>query len=747
MQRMSLRFRLLAISLLGMLATAIVLVGLVLFQRGQLSSVIGSELVTLQQAETGKIAHDVYLMCRSMNDQLQLQVDANLKVAKHVVEQHGGIRLAGGSVPWTATSQAAGGATTSVSLPRMNAGGTWLGQVRDKTVAAPVVDEVTGMVGGACTIFQRMNDAGDMLRVCTNVAKSDGTRAIGTYIPTSQADGTANPVIASVLAGNTFQGRAYVVDSWYITCYDPIKDAAGRVIGMLFVGVKQDSMGSLRQGIQDIVIGKTGYVYVLGSKDDQRGKYVISQDGKRDGEVVWDSKDADGKQYIQAIVAKALATKDGQPDFVTYNWQNPDDPHARSKVAAVTYFEPWDWVIGAGAYSDDWQDMRGRVTNGLMLWLTMGAAAIVVLVFGLLAWAQSTRITGPLQQAVGFAQAVAGGDLTRRLESRQTDEVGQMVVALNQLGDGLRGIVQRVSAASDALASSSEELAAGADETGKAIQQVSMTIQEVARGAQTTMSSVDGAQENVGQTAKAIEGVSRDIEDVAAYATQAAAQGNEGKKSADDAVAIINRAAGTVQNTTQVVQSLGDKTKQIGEFIGIITGIADQTNLLALNAAIEAARAGDAGRGFAVVAEEVRKLAEESNGAAGNITKLVRAIEGEMNTALTAMTRSNEEVTSGARTVGQASQMLSEIVKGVDALNGRVQGISAAAEEINASTSEVVQAMQSVAAVAEESAAATEEVSSAAEEQTASMEEISASAATLARLAQDLQGLIAQFKL
>jgi methyl-accepting chemotaxis protein len=192
--------------------------------------------------------------------------------------------------------------------------------------------------------------------------------------------------------------------------------------------------------------------------------------------------------------------------------------------------------------------------------------------------------------------------------------------------------------------------------------------------------------------------------------------------------------------------SLGEKTKQIAEFISIITGIADQTNLLALNAAIEAARAGDAGRGFAVVAEEVRKLAEESNGAAGNITKLVRSIEDEMRTALAAMEKSNEEVTSGAKTVGQASSMLSEIVKGVDALTERVQGISAAAEQINASTGEVVHSMQSVAAVAEENAAASEEVSSATEEQMASMEEIGASAGALARLAQDLQAVISKFK-
>ena len=88
-----------------------------------------------------------------------------------------------------------------------------------------MVDKVKELVGGTCTIFQRMNAEGDMLRVATNVEKLDGTRAIGTYIPHTNPDGRANPVIAAVLRGETFTGRAYVVNAWYVTAYQPIWDA------------------------------------------------------------------------------------------------------------------------------------------------------------------------------------------------------------------------------------------------------------------------------------------------------------------------------------------------------------------------------------------------------------------------------------------------------------------------------------------------------------------------------------------
>jgi methyl-accepting chemotaxis protein len=127
-----------------------------------------------------------------------------------------------------------------------------------------VVDDVKELVGGTATIFQRMNRQGNILRVATNVEKLDNTRAIGTYIPAVNPDGIPNPVVSTVMQGKTYRGIAYVVNAWYITAYEPIFDGQGEIVGVLYVGVKQENVESLRQAILKTQVGETGYVYAFG---------------------------------------------------------------------------------------------------------------------------------------------------------------------------------------------------------------------------------------------------------------------------------------------------------------------------------------------------------------------------------------------------------------------------------------------------------------------------------------------------
>lgn len=140
-------------------------------------------------------------------------------------------------IDWKATNQL-DKETKEVKLPKMLVGGAWVGQNDDASQPSPVVDGIAAKAGvPLVTLFQRINDAGDMLRIATTVKKKDGKRAIGTYIPAVEPDGAKNPVLEKVLAGNDFYGRALVVDKWCITGYSPLTDASGKIVGVIFVGV------------------------------------------------------------------------------------------------------------------------------------------------------------------------------------------------------------------------------------------------------------------------------------------------------------------------------------------------------------------------------------------------------------------------------------------------------------------------------------------------------------------------------
>src|SRR5208283_1061338 len=136
----------------------------------------------------------------------------------------------------------------------------------------------------------------------TSVPASDGNRAVGTFLPVLNPDGQKNPVLATVLQGKRFVGRAFVVNQWYSAAYEPLTDHAGSIFGMLYVGVSEKTaFDSIRTAIINTKVGKTGYVYVLHAKGAERGHYVVSKDGARDGENLWEARDANGNAFIQRI--------------------------------------------------------------------------------------------------------------------------------------------------------------------------------------------------------------------------------------------------------------------------------------------------------------------------------------------------------------------------------------------------------------------------------------------------------------
>lgn len=423
----------------GVLVTVLALVAVIVWQSNQYNTLAQDEFGQLVNTDLGHITEGVYNMVVAQDELVQQMVNNNLEVARQELYTAGPVSLSENEIQWTGTNQFTG-ENVQLQLPAMMIGDNWLGKNTNISIKTLVVDDVQDLVGGTSTIFQRINEQGDMLRVATNVLNTDGTRAIGTFIPAMMPDGSSNPVVAEVLTGGTYRGNAYVVNAWYDTAYEPIRDQTGRIIGMLYVGVKQQNVESLRQAILRTKVGQTGYVYVLGSSGNDLGRYIISQNGERDGENVWEEQDSDGNLVIQSIINKALTLKPGETATMRYLWQNPGDPAPRWKIARIAYYEPWHWVIGASTYEDELDTYRTILQEGQSRMITISSVigfAIAVFI-SILAILIARTITTPVVHLVSVAAQISAGDLNATAKVEQQDEIGVLAGAFNNMTSKLR---------------------------------------------------------------------------------------------------------------------------------------------------------------------------------------------------------------------------------------------------------------------------------------------------------------------
>ena len=190
---MRFRTKVVGLCVLGVVATGVIVVSMTALQKGSLRQQTMDEMNRLAQNECSKLATSVYLMLQVHNETLTNKLTSNLRVAKDLLAAAGGASTSQETVDWQATNQLTK-QQQQVTLPKLMVGTEWLGKNNDPKVKSPLVDRTTELVGDTCTVFQRMNDAGDMLRVATNVIGADGKRAVGTYIPATNPDGTPNPV-------------------------------------------------------------------------------------------------------------------------------------------------------------------------------------------------------------------------------------------------------------------------------------------------------------------------------------------------------------------------------------------------------------------------------------------------------------------------------------------------------------------------------------------------------------------------
>lgn len=482
-----------------------------------------------------------------------------------------------------------------------------------------------------------------------------------------------------------------------------------------------------------IDVGENGYMFIY----DQEGALIAHP--TVEGKNLWDTKSPDGVYLAREFIAQA----NNGGGFTFYQWALPNNPEETPAKIAYSELDPyWGWVVCSGSYMFDYNKEADGIFN-----IVLYALIIFVLIGLIVTILFANYISNPIMKIAKQTKLVAEGDLTiEPLAIKRNDEIGRLAQDFNTMTSNLQNTILIVNENALHVASSAEQLMASSEQASQATEHIVTTIQEISSGAD---EQVRHATDNAMMIAKMSEGIntitenSQLVTSSALAATEKSSAGSQIIQSATNQMASIGE---TVHELAGVVEGLGKRSQEIGEFTQVITEIANQTNLLALNAAIEAARAGEQGRGFAVVSTEVRKLAEQSAESAEKISQLISMIRKETDQAVTTMQNATKEVKNGIHIVSMAGETFNDIEHSVHEVAKQSKEVSAVTKEIAEGTFEIVRTTDSVANVAEQAAASTQTVSAATEEQLASMEEISASAATLAEMSEQLRLTIQKFK-
>lgn len=458
----------------------------------------------------------------------------------------------------------------------------------------------------------------------------------------------------------------------------------------------------------------SGYFFVY----DQHGKTIaFPPDRSKEGESLWDVSDPNGVHVVRELIARA---NDGG-GWVEYMWPKPGASEPMPKLSYGQFIPGTRLMLGTGVYTDDVEAdvaatraMIQEEERGLfiLLGLVLSGYGLLLVVPATLFTIRGT-IVRPLRRLRSFVETLGGGDLSVSASEGdlgRRDEIGELVRGTEAMACQMREMISGVAGASHEVASTATELSASSEQIARAM---------------------SGQQERFSEIARTVEEMGRAVTDVAEQTASCASRAEETGQVAEtggervqktvEGMARIQRQVGA---SSEAVQQLGDRGRQIGDVISVIDDIADQTNLLALNAAIEAARAGEHGRGFAVVADEVRKLADRTTVATREVSEAITAIQGETDAAVQQMQAGLHEVSGGVDRAEEAGGALSQIVGDAREVASMIQGVAAATEEQSAAGVEIGQAIESVQSDSEQTSGAAAEAASAAGQLSGRAEEL-----------------------
>jgi methyl-accepting chemotaxis protein len=373
--------------------------------------------------------------------------------------------------------------------------------------------------------------------------------------------------------------------------------------------------------------------------------------------------------------------------------------------------------------------------------------AVVLALTGQAFWA--ARLAGRFRRLAEHAEHLGTGDLSKTAltVSKLPSEDERIARALEKLRAHLVQALQTLKNSGNRAVSSQASLTSLAKGINVSAGEITQSMEEISNGARVQSELFGKTATLIGEMARSIERTARSAEDAARSSSEASSVAQSGSHMAGQAVEKMRGVFEEIEQYASRMFEFGERTKEIGNIVKVITEVSQQTHLLAINAAIEAARAGEAGRGFAVVAEEIRQLAENTSRSAERISRIVEEVTNSSVEAMRAVKDNTQQLAEGRDQLSAIIEALQNIVTSVTAGTDRVQIISRLAREQIAGAEQTVKAFANISQVAEKNAASTNAVRMAADVQSTSLMEITRLAAEIGSLAASMDEEIHRFRI
>ncbi|MFF5994385.1 methyl-accepting chemotaxis protein [Lysinibacillus sp. KU-BSD001] len=473
------------------------------------------------------------------------------------------------------------------------------------------------------------------------------------------------------------------------------------------------SIETLKTIANQVNIGEQGYVTLL----DTQKKYIAHHE--------MDSATEATESYIEKIYTNTNGQLEATEGFIYYLTND------------IT-----GWKLVGTMLPDE-----VRAAAAPILKINFSVLAVAFLIGGIFILFIIRSITKPILALRDTAVTVSEGDLTKHIEVKTNDEIGQLAEAFNTMKHRLRDVLYQVEDSTHAVHQAANILDASATQVIHATEQTSNAISEVAAIADEQMLRNEENTQSLTIVAQNVMGIAKDTHDVSALSHKAMTQAEIGSTSIHGAVSQMAQIEHSVTETDRTIRSLYDRTKEINSILDVIQEISNQTNLLALNASIEAARAGEHGKGFAVVADEVRKLAEDSKNSTEKINQLIQSIQAGTANSVQMMQDTLNDVNQGIVICNESAERFDQILVSMQQIVPTINQMSTTTQEIASRVQEVTVSAEQLTEKAHMNARSTEEVAASSEEILASMEEMAASAESLLTTANHLQQTMGHFKI